>query len=293
MFVVRGNAVNYSTFPRWQNRLAAGRDSPSAAPPPFRRERQSPGTRATTCKAWVGQQCAHAPHPVQAAASTAGRRTAAPSAAFSSTTLTAPYAQCFSQSAHGWRSLRARQSDSQPETRTARPIFVLAFSSRESFRIAPVGHTSPQSVHAFSHDPRVKSITGIMTPARPYSSVAARRTFVGHFATHSPHPVQRPRSRAPPSVPGGATAADGTRASARPPPAAAHVPAIAPSRNPLRLTSMTAPPSCTRRGNRSSGRIGSGQPSPSSRRCIPPCRPAHTSRTSRTSPRRGGCGRPS
>ena len=46
-----------------------------------------------------------------------------------------------------------------------------------------------------------------MIPARPYSSVAAFSTFVGHFATHRLHPVQRMRSRFPPSDPGGAIAA--------------------------------------------------------------------------------------
>ena len=69
-----------------------------------------------------------------------------------------------------------------------------------------------QRVQSFSQTPREKFITRIMTPAKPYSSVAGRKTVVGHFATHSPHPVHRPRCRTPPSDPGGATAVEGTRA---------------------------------------------------------------------------------
>ena len=68
--------------------------------------------------------------------------------------------------------------------KTTFPICVRCFSSWVKGRIAPLGHTSEQTVQSKLQKPFSKSIIGCIIPARPYCVKAGFNTFEGHLLMH-------------------------------------------------------------------------------------------------------------
>ena len=84
------------------------------------------------------------------------------------------------------------------EMHTERSISALPTALRlrwlsDSGRSAPVGQTVPQRLHTVRQNDLSNTIVGFIAFAMPYSSVAGRRTPVGHFSMQSPQAVQRRR----------------------------------------------------------------------------------------------------
>lgn len=100
------------------------------------------------------------------------------------TIMMAPEGQWRAQLPHLTPSVRGTQFSL---THTAWPILVDDFSSAETGRIAPAGHTSAHLVHSGRQYPLSYDISGCMRVIIPADG---RSTWLGHTDTQSWHAVQ-------------------------------------------------------------------------------------------------------